>query len=107
MDQFIFQKRRSYHKLTDNYIPLSPVYQIYSDLGYIDPESVETEQDEQDYYNSLLWGCKNCDLVKENRMYMVTHLCSRNNKSNYEQHQMEAMNRKLEKLNKENIEASD
>ncbi len=72
--------------MTDNYIPLSPVYQIYSDLGYIDTESVETEEQEDLYYKSLLWGCKNCDLVSENKMYVVTHLCLRNNKSNYEQH---------------------
>jgi hypothetical protein len=72
-------------------------------LGYIDPENVETEKDEQDYYNSLLWGCKNCDLVKENRMFMVTHLCSRNGNSKYEQHQMEAMNRKLERLKKKEL----
>ena len=67
----------------------------------MDPYSVETEQDEELYYKSLLYGCKNCDLILENRMYMVTHLCSRNNKSKYEQHQMEAMNRKLERLKKE------
>lgn len=72
--------------MTDNYIPLSLIYQIYSDLGEMDPYSVETEQDEELYYKSLLYGCKNCDLILENRMYMVTHLYSRNNKSKYEQH---------------------
>ena len=81
---------------------LSPIYQIYSDLGEIDTYSVETEEQEDFYYKSLLYGCKNCHLVSENKMYMVTHMCSRNGKSKYEQHQMEAMNRKLEKLNKEN-----
>jgi hypothetical protein len=71
-------------------------------LGYIDPESEETEQDEQDYYNSLLWSCKKCNHISENRMYMVTHLCSRNGKSKYYEHQQELINRKLEKLKKEN-----
>jgi hypothetical protein len=46
---------------------LSPIYQVYSDLGIIDPNSVETEQQETDYYNSLLCGCKNSDLISENR----------------------------------------
>jgi hypothetical protein len=81
---------------------LSPIYQVYSDLGFIDLESVKTEEDEQNYYNSLLYGCKNCDLTSENRMYIATHYCSRNGKSNYEQHQMEAMNRKIERLNNKN-----
>jgi hypothetical protein len=70
--------------ITDNYIPLSPVYQVYSDLGYIDPESVENEEQEDLYYKSLLWGCKKCDMISENRMYMVTHYCSRNGNSKYE-----------------------
>jgi hypothetical protein len=85
--------------LTDNYIPLSPIYQIYSDLGYIDPKSVKNEEQEDLYYKSLLYGCKKCDLTSENRMYMVTHSCSRNGKSKYEQHQMDAFNRKIERLN--------
>ena len=85
--------------MTDNnYIPLSPIYKVYSDLEEIDPYSVETEEQEDLYYKSLLYGCKNCDLTSENRMYMVTHSCSRNGKSKYEQHQMEAMNRKLGRL---------
>ena len=88
--------------MSDNYIPLSPIYKIYPDLQEIDPESVQSEEDEELYYKSLLYGCKKCDLISENRMYMVTHYCSRNEKSKYEQHQMEAMNRKLEILNKEN-----
>ena len=61
---------------------LSPIYKVYPDLEDIDPESVETE-DEENYYKSLLWGCKNCDLIKENRMFMVVHFCSRNDKSKY------------------------
>lgn len=79
---------------------LSPIYQVYSDLGYIDPNTVETEEDAEKYYKSQLYGCKKCNLISENRMYMVTHLCSRNGKSKYEQHQMEAMNRKIQKLSK-------
>jgi hypothetical protein len=86
--------------MTDNYIPLSPIYQIYSNLGEIDPYSVETEEQEDLYYKSLLYGCKNCDLISENKMYMVTHSCSRNGKSKYEKHQMEAMNREIQKLSK-------
>ena len=69
---------------------------------FIDPDSVKTEEDEQNYYNSLLYGCKNCDLISENRMYRVRHLCSRNGKSKYELHQQEAMNRKIAKLSSKN-----
>jgi hypothetical protein len=86
----------------DNHPRLSQIYQVYSDLGYIDPNTVETEEDAKNYYKSLLYGCKKCDFNSENRMYMVTHLCSRNGKSQYELHQQQAMNRKLEKLNKNN-----
>jgi hypothetical protein len=82
----------------NNHPRLSPIYKVYSDIPEIDPYSVETEEQEDLYYKSLLYGCKNCDLTSENRMYMVTHFCPRNGKSNYELHQMEAMNRKLEKL---------
>ena len=38
--------------------------------------------------------------MSENIMYMVTYFCSNNGKYKYELHQMEAMNRKLERLNK-------
>ena len=62
---------------------------------------METEEDEELYYKSLLYGCKNCDLISENRMYLVTHHCSRNGKSKYYEHQQELINRKLEKLKKE------
>lgn len=86
--------------IENNYIPLSPIYKVYSDIPEIDPNSVETEEDEDLYYKSLLYGCKKCDLISENRMYLVTHVCSMNQKSKYEQHQMEAMNRKIEKMNK-------
>ena len=80
--------------------PLSPIYQVYFDLGIIDPNSVQTEQQEKDYYNSLLYGCKNYNLVSENRLYMVTHYCSRNGKSQYELHQQQVLNHKIEKLSK-------
>ena len=81
---------------------LSPIYKVYSELPEIDPYSVETEEQEDLYYKSLLWGCKNCDLVSENKMYMAVHYCSRNNKSKYYEHQQEFINRKIDKLNKEN-----
>ena len=35
--------------------PLSLTYQVYSDLGEINPYSVKTEEDEENYYKSLLW----------------------------------------------------
>ena len=82
-------------------ISLSPIYKIYSDLEEIDPYSVETDEDKELYYKSLLYGCKKCDLISENKTYMVMHLCSRNGKSKYYEHQQEAMNRKLDKLKKE------
>ena len=65
---------------------LSPIYQVYSDLGKIDVYIVETEEDAENYYKSLLYGYINCDLTSENRMYLVTHYCSRNGKSKYELH---------------------
>ena len=78
---------------------LSPIYQVYSDLEEIDSDSVETEEDEEMYYNSLLWGCKNCDLIKDNRMFMTFHFCSNNGKSRYHEHQQEFINKKLERMN--------
>ena len=63
---------------------------------------MNTEEDEQNYYNSLLYECKNCDLISEKRMYMVMHYGSRNGKSKYELHLQEAMNRKIERLTKIN-----
>lgn len=80
---------------------LSPIYQVYSDLGDIDPYSVKTEEDEENYYKSLLYDCRNYDLVKDLRMFKVTHFCSRNGTSKYEQHQMETMNREPERLKEE------
>ena len=82
-------------------INLSPIYKVSPDLEEIDPNSVETEEDEELYYKSLQWGCKNCDLISENRMYLTIHQCSNNGKSKYFEHQNEYMNRKLEKLKKE------
>jgi hypothetical protein len=38
----------------------------YWDLGYIDPNSVETEEERKLSQISPL-SCKNCDLVKENK----------------------------------------
>ena len=82
---------------------LSPTYQVYSDLGYIDPDTdVKTEEDVENYYKSLLYGCLNCDLILENQMFMDMHFCSRNGKSKYYEHQQEALNRKIEKLSSGN-----
>lgn len=74
----------------------SPPYQVYWDLGKID-HSVKTEEDEENYYKSLLYGCKYCDLIEDSELLMIVHICSENGKSKYEQHYMEAFNRKLEK----------
>jgi hypothetical protein len=82
----------------NNNYSLSPIYQVYSDLGEIDPDSVKTEEDIENYYKSLLWGCKNCDLILENKIGMTVHFCSRNGKSKFYEHQQEALNRKIERL---------
>ena len=40
----------------NNHPRLSPIYQVYSDLGYIDPNTVETEEDAENYYKkSVIW----------------------------------------------------
>lgn len=77
-----------------------PPYQIYSDLGVIDPWSIKTCQDLIDYNNSLFYGCQDCDKVSTSHMAMVIHHCLKNGKSKYEQHQQEALNRKIEKMSK-------
>lgn len=82
----------------------SPPYKVYPDIEEISPESVQTEQDEELYHKSRLYGCRTCDITSENKMYMVIHglhFCSNNGKSKYHQHQQEYINRKIEKLNEE------
>jgi hypothetical protein len=85
------------------YSPLPPhPYKIYPDLEEMNEELVQSEEDEELYRKSRLYGCRNCDLVSENRMYLIVHSCSNNGKSKYNEHQMDAFNRKIERLNKNN-----
>jgi hypothetical protein len=86
---------------------LLPIYKVYPDLGMINPCSIlETQQDEENYYKSLLYGCKECDRIEPSLQFMLYHRCTKNGKSKYKQHQQEALNRKKEKLentNKSNL----
>jgi hypothetical protein len=77
---------------------LSVPYQVYSDLGYIDPWSVKTMEQEENYYKSLLYGCMKCDRIESSIQLILIHDCSNNGKSKYEQHQQEALNRKITKI---------
>jgi hypothetical protein len=77
---------------------LSVPYQVFSDLGYIDPWSVKTMEDEENYYKSLLYGCMKCDRIESSINLMLIHDCSNNGKSKYYQHQQEALNRKITKI---------
>jgi hypothetical protein len=73
-------------------------YKVYPDLGVIAPWSVKTDEDEYNYYKSLLYGCRECDRIEPSLEFMLYHKCTKNSKSKYEQHQREALNRKKEKL---------
>lgn len=69
---------------------LSISYQLYSDLGVINPWTVKTQEDEDNYYKSLLYGCRECDRIEPSLKFMLCHRCSHNGKSKYEQDQREA-----------------
>lgn len=73
---------------------LSIPYQVCSDLGVINPWTVKTQEDEENYYKSLLYGCRECDRIEPSLKFMLCHRCSHNGKSKYEQHQLEALERK-------------
>lgn len=73
---------------------LSIPYQVCSDLGVINPWTVKTQEDEDNYYKSLLYGCRECDRIEPSLKFMLCHRCSHNGKSKYEQHQLEALERK-------------
>ena len=75
---------------------LSVPYQIYSDLGVINPWTVKTQEDEENY------GCIECDRIEPSLKFMLCHRCSHNGKSRYEQHQREAPERKRKLENKIN-----
>jgi len=79
---------------------LSIPYKVYPDLGVFNPWSVKTQEDEENYYKSLLYGCRECDRIEPSIEFMLYHRCTKNGKSKYEQHQQEALNRKKEKLKK-------
>ena len=63
----------------------------------INPGSIKTQEDEENYYKSLLYGCKECDRIELSLEFMIYHKCTKNGKSKYEQHQQEALNRQKER----------
>src|SRR5574339_286844 len=75
---------------------LSIRYQVCSDLGVINPWTVKTEEAAENYYKSLLYGCRECDRIEPSLKFMLCHRCTHNGKSKYEQHQLEALERKIE-----------
>lgn len=81
-----------------NNIFLLPIYKVYPDLGVITPWSVKTQEDEENYYKSLLYGCRECDRIEPSIEFMLYHRCTKNGKSKYEQHQQEALNRMKAKI---------
>lgn len=83
---------------------LSVPYKVYPDLGVINPWSVKTQEDEVNYYKSLLYGCRECDRIEPSIEFMLCHKCAKNGKSKYEQHQQEALNRKLKLISKKEME---
>lgn len=83
---------------------LSLPYKVYPDLGVINPWSVKTQEDEVNYYKSLLYGCRECDRIEPSIEFMLCHKCTKNGKSKYEQHQQEALNRKLKLISKKEME---
>ena len=86
---------------------LSPIYKVYPDLGVINPWSaVKTQEKEENYYKSLLYGCRECDRIEPSLQFMLYHRCTKNGKSKYKQHQQEALNRTKEKLEKVKIRSS-
>ena len=81
----------------DNHFLSPPIYKVYPDLGVINPWStVKTQEDEENYYKSLLYGCKECDRIEPSLQFMLYHRCTKNGKSKYKQHQQEALDRKKE-----------
>jgi hypothetical protein len=81
----------------NNHFLLS-IYKVYPDLGVINPWSaVKMQKDEEIYYKSLLYGCRECDRIEPSLQFMLYHRCTKNGKSKYKQHQQEALNRKKEK----------
>lgn len=52
---------------------LSVPYKVYPDLGVINPLSVKTQQDEENYYKSLLYGCRECDRIEPSIEFMLCH----------------------------------
>jgi hypothetical protein len=78
----------------DNHF-LLPIYKVYPDLGVINPWlAVKTQEVEENYYKSLLYGCKECDRIEPSLQFMLYHRCTKNGKSKYKQHQQEALDRR-------------
>jgi hypothetical protein len=81
----------------DNHFLSSPIYKVYPDLGVINPcSAIKTQEDEENFYKSLLYGCKECDRIEPSLQFMLYHSCTKNGKSKYKQHQQEALDRKKE-----------
>jgi hypothetical protein len=79
----------------DNHFLLPPIYKVYPDLGVINPWStVKTQEDEENYYKSLLYGCKECDRIEPSLQFMLYHRCTKNGKSKYKQHQQETRDKR-------------
>ena len=83
---------------------LSVPYKVYPELDVINPWSVKTQEDEVNYYKSLLYGCRECDRIEASIEFMLCHKCTKNGKSKYEQHQQEALKRKLKLISKKEME---
>jgi hypothetical protein len=80
---------------------LSPIYKVYPDLGVINPLSaLKTQEDEENYYKSFLYGCRECDRIEPSLQFILYHKCTKNGKSKYKQNQQEALNRMKEKFGK-------
>lgn len=82
---------------------LSVPYKVHPDLGVINRWSVKTQEDEENYYKSLLYGCRECDRIEPSMEFMLCHKCTKNGKSKYEQHKQEALNRKLKLVSKKEM----
>ena len=53
---------------------LSVPIRLYPELGIIDPLKVKTLEDEENYYKSLLYGCRFCD-IQDHILQVIIHRC--------------------------------
>ncbi|MGE5863273.1 MAG: hypothetical protein ACM31H_05825, partial [Nitrososphaerales archaeon] len=52
---------------------LSVSYEVYQDLGVINPWSVKTQEDEVNYCKSLLYGSREYDRIEPSIEFMLCH----------------------------------